>query len=68
MTAVAYVQTRAPRTSVTSPVARRDVAEQMPLPAGVGSLAGTDTPHQFAPLDMTQCAPCFGWRDDPRHL
>lgn len=67
MTAVAYVQTRAQRTAVTSPVARRQAAEQMPLPIALGLLAGTDVPHDFNPLDMTQCAACFGWRDDPRH-
>jgi hypothetical protein len=38
------------------------------LPSHFGQLAASTTAHRFAPLNTSQCALCFGWRDDYRHL
>ncbi|MEV7264676.1 hypothetical protein AB0N38_14100 [Micromonospora aurantiaca] len=67
MTLLADPAARAPRTSVTSALARKQAGERTPLPPEFGDLACTSTPHPLQPLDMSQCARCFGWRDDPRH-
>lgn len=51
---------------------RELVAVRVPLPALVGSLAGKANLHRFeeltAGLGASQCAHCFGWRDDTRHV
>lgn len=39
----------------------------MRLPATFGRYAGQGVLHDFAGDDLSQCAECFGWRNDPRH-
>ena len=50
-----------------SMVQRREALDAKPLPLTLGMCAGVPMPHAFAPLGITQCATCYGWRDDPRH-
>ncbi|MFI1195499.1 hypothetical protein ACH4T9_19890 [Micromonospora sp. NPDC020750] len=42
-------------------------AARRALPLTSGRLAGTQRRHLFRPLTHSQCAECWGWRDDPRH-
>ncbi|MEW2442809.1 hypothetical protein [Micromonospora marina] len=52
----------------------RDEQLARPLPAGrlplvFGRFVALPVAHPFAPAgDVSQCAACFGWRDDYRHL
>jgi hypothetical protein len=64
---LAATQAEVDRRPRLRPAAARAAREAAPVPPVFGLGAGTDVPHEFVPLSISQCLVCFGWRDDPRH-